>query len=193
MNLTTGCCKEEEQDAIARSDQRSAGEGSWQELVARATTKEEVLLARRSHCASHSRQQRSSLARIIASDNIPLQHIIALANLVDGPIILPSPGRGHGLFAERDYRKGERITQYGGTVSHAATAAGDYVGYLGDGVYVDGAAGYTLAQKGRWVNESDRDRSVVNATLSRDIRASTFIASGQEIFVDYGSEYKRNY
>jgi hypothetical protein len=102
-------------------------------------------------------------------------------------------GRGHGLFADRDYHPGEVITTYGGRLVYGQHVQGDYVAYCGNNTNSDGSDGFQLSEKGRWINESDRDRTIVNATLGRTIRAQHHVKQGQEIFVDYGEQYQRSY
>lgn len=117
--------------------------------------------------------------------------VVALANLVPGPVVCRTEMRGYGLFADRDYAAGEVLTTYEG---HKTTSVrGDYLAYCGDGVSIDGSSGFSLQAKGRWLNEWGRDRSVVHATLGRTIRAAVPIVAGQEIFVDYGVDYDRHH
>lgn len=112
---------------------------------------------------------------------------------VTDPLILPDRERGgYGLFATRDYRAGEVVTEYGGTTS-SALQKGDYVGYLGDGVCIDGHHGFRLCQRGRWINEYNGERSMVNVTIGRQVRTTRPVKCGEQFFGDYGPEYQRNY
>jgi len=128
----------------------------------------------------------------VTSQDIVNKWVIDEANSIGGPQIKRDEVRGFGLFAEKDYQPNEKITEYGG-VLHNREVQGDYVAFVGDGVHIDGRIGFRLDEKGRWINESDSDRSVVNVKLGRDIRALYEIKKGDQIFADYGEEYIRNY
>jgi hypothetical protein len=69
---------------------------------------------------------------------------------------------------------------------------GDYVAKSGE-LYIDGQYDFKLSQKGRWINESDRDRTIVNVVLGRTVRAACDIEEGQWLFADSGPEFVRDY
>lgn len=59
--------------------------------------------------------------------------------------------------------------------------------------FMDGRVGFKLSDKGRWTNESDRRRKIVNISLGREMKATRDIEAGEWLFTDYGDEYERNY
>jgi hypothetical protein len=88
--------------------------------------------------------------------------------------------------------KGEKVTEYGGTVS-TYEVAGPYVALMGD-IHVDGFCGFRLGvQRGRWINEYNRERSYVNTELGRIVRTTRSVLKGEQFFADYGNEYERHY
>lgn len=99
----------------------------------------------------------------------------------------------YGLRADRDYRVGERVTTYNGHKSvKRADQRGDYVAESGD-IVIDSLFDFLPTEKGRWINESDRERSLVNVNLARTVRATQKISAGEWIFADYGDAYQRLY
>ena len=66
---------------------------------------------------------RENVARIL--NQLPQ---VTIANAADGPIVAPSQvcGASYGLYADRNYRKGEKVTVYGG-VRVTEDDEGDYV------------------------------------------------------------------
>lgn len=121
-----------------------------------------------------------------------LLEMIRLCNLMSGPEVKWDVERKcYGLKAKRCYRKGEAITEYGG-VKTVKPLDGDYVAKSAE-VYIDGRLGFKISQKGRWINESDRDRRVVNVKIGRVVRATRDIADGEWLFADYGPQYQRTY
>lgn len=122
-----------------------------------------------------------------------LFNVISDCNAVEGPIVSWDMERHcFGLRAEKKYKAGERITTYGGTRS-SKPINGDYVAKAASDCFIDGRVGFKLKEKGRWINESDRTRSKVNAKLGRNVKALTDIEEDEWIFVDYGKDYKRTY
>lgn len=114
------------------------------------------------------------------------------ANKWSGPKVAWDKQRGcYGLKADRRYKKGEKITTYGGYKS-VKPMNGDYVAKSGE-VYIDGFWGFFPHEKGRWINESDALRKVVNVNIARTVRATCDIEEGEWLFGDYGNEYVRNY
>lgn len=70
---------------------------------------------------------------------------------------------------------------------------GDYVAKASSDLHIDGRVGFSLTAKGRWINESDRKRKIVNVELGRVVRATRNIKAGEWLFADYGEEYERDY
>ena len=103
---------------------------------------------------------------------------------------------GLGLFAARDFKKGEHIADYTGDrlALRADSIGGAYVLQMTKREGIDAAR--TNAGYGRWVNDprgSGREANtefVVNTkTRSGRVRATRNIAKGTEIFVSYGADY----
>lgn len=115
-----------------------------------------------------------------------------MANRMPGPQVCWDCERGcYGLRSDREYKKGELVTTYWGRVS-SKESHGDYVAKASE-VYIDGRVDFLLSQKGRWINESDRERSIINVNLGRNVRAIRDIEEGEWIFADYGPDYVRSY
>lgn len=122
---------------------------------------------------------------------------------LSGPKICPSPGKGHGLFSEKFYKKGDLITRYGGVHYNSRnppppSVPSEYLLYAGKGRYIDGSQGYQPYQKGRWCNEGPYTnakaimKEPVPGKWSVWIQAITSIPPNQEIYIDYGPEYDRS-
>lgn len=119
--------------------------------------------------------------------------VVERSNLLVGPKIMHDPDRGYGLFADRDYRKGETVTLYSG-VEREKEFRGDYAAYHPpSGKTIDGHHGFWSNHKGRWINEFDAQRTVVNVKLGFEVRALRFIRAGEQLFADYGDDYQRAY
>lgn len=125
-----------------------------------------------------------------------LADVIRLTNAIGGPRVAFDPERGcFGLFADRNYEGSSRpVTFYGGIKQHNVTD-GDYAAKLGKSgsFFINGSFGFKIEEKGRWINESDSQRSCVNVELGRTVRTTALIRAGDQLFADYGPEYKRNY
>lgn len=121
----------------------------------------------------------------------PIELLVSVANELGGPVVAFDHLRGWGLRAEKKYLKGELVTTYGGVMS-LCPSEGDYVAKANE-VFIDGRHGFKLKEKGRWINESDRDRTCVNVSLGRNVRAIREIKEGEWIFADYGPDYQRSY
>lgn len=118
-----------------------------------------------------------------------------LARMQNGPLVMwDQERRCWGLFADRDYDLGEKVTEYGGEKS-LDEVAGPYVAFFEKtGLYVDGYSGFLLGEeRGRWVNEYDAARSFVNVELGRVIRTTRPVKRGEQFFGDYGGDYQRDY
>lgn len=107
------------------------------------------------------------------------------------------PGAGKGLFARRDYKKGEFVTEYGGYLvekSKVEESNSDYLfrdhwGYTWDSEKVKDQ----LREKGRWINDDFKDGNVfwVSREKGRPPKIYTRrkIKKGEEFFINYGDEY----
>ncbi len=126
-----------------------------------------------------------------------LHKIIELSNALGGPQIKYDPKRGYGLFADKIYEKGCRVTKYGGILIRKKRGdpdpEGDYMGKRGDGAFINGEYGFLLLEKGRWINEKNASRSKVNVKLGTAITTTIRIEKGEQFFADYGDEYIRDY
>lgn len=125
---------------------------------------------------------------------VPLAHLLVVGiNRQPGPEVAWDHVRGcYGLRARQPYRKGQAITEYGGRRSRTELQ-GDYVAKASAELYIDGQYDFKLCEKGRWINESDRDRTVVNVILGRTVRAACAIVAGEWLFADYGPDFVRDY
>lgn len=158
---------------------------------------------RRSHVTDAQRDRWFS--ETVDSPEELTPEVIHRINLLPGPLVLPSVGRGgYGLFAERDYEPREFITRYEG-IHGGPHAEGPYVVYNSyTRETVDGAYGFPLLAKGRWINEYAADtrqrRAHVNCRLEyhpegRYIYFRTIgrvVRKGEEFFWDYGRDYDRS-
>lgn len=117
-----------------------------------------------------------------------------IAAFGDGPLVQWDHQRGcWGLFADRDYPKGAKVTEYGGERS-LEEISGPYVARLTSGIHIDGYSGFLLGpERGRWINEHDAVRSFVNVELARTIHTTRAVLKGEQFFGDYGDEYVRDY
>lgn len=128
--------------------------------------------------------------RLVVDEDIP-EALIDEINFMKGPYVVPDGHRGYGLRADKDYKKGEVITRYGGL--SPVFWSGDYVARLDEHQSIDGLTHFKLSEKGRWLNEYNTKRSFVNVTLGRECRAACDIKQGDMLYTDYGSDYVRNY
>ena len=107
------------------------------------------------------RLYKKRLADYVATE-ADLATLIGYINQLDGPAVEWDDDRKcYGLKARQHYKSGELVTTYGGTKS-VKEIRGDYVAKGGADIYIDGRVGFKLSEKGRWINESDRDRTSVN-------------------------------
>jgi hypothetical protein len=136
------------------------------------------------------------LGTIVATEAMmeqsPFAHLFVAVNRQPGPEVAWDDDRQcYGLRTRQSYRKGEAITEYGGRKS-VKELHGDYVVKSGE-LYIDGQYDFKVSQKGRWINESDRDRTIVNVVLGRIVRAACDIPEDAWLFADYGPDFVRNY
>lgn len=117
-----------------------------------------------------------------------------LINVATGPIVqLTTDGRGYGLFADKRYRIGERITIYGGeTVEN--DAEGDYVLHnQHKGITLDAQFRFRGKEKGRWINDTNEGQSNVEIDADLYVFATKNIEPGEELQWWYGDEYERDW
>lgn len=159
-------------------------------------------LTANAHLVPLSRTSCRALAQYVVTEEdiyCNLDAVVQLSNLLPGPLVLRDSDRGggYGLAARQTYKKDELITRYGGVVVRdpRGLIRGDYVAACGKSdIIIDGHWGFTLAEKGRWINESDAQRSIVNVKISRlGVYATRAIAQDEWLFADYGDEYERVY
>lgn len=123
------------------------------------------------------------------------------------------PDAGKGLFARRPIQADERIATYGGVLKRGVAPSGDYVymfpeplvtGRLTEeqlvaskwrGTYRDAK---TTNEFGRWINHDSRRANAYADIDGKDAMDGGWVLSfyarrnieaGEEIFIDYGSEY----
>ncbi len=126
--------------------------------------------------------------------NDRIEKIIHTSNSLGGPQIKKDPIRGWGLFAEKDYHAGRNVTQYGG-VKVPRGSEGDYMAATGTGrPFINGEYGFNIyTERGRWINESDAKRSIVNVILGERVLVIKDVKKGEQFFADYGDDYERDY
>ena len=125
-----------------------------------------------------------------------------------GARIKPSTlqGAGKGLFAARDFRKGDKVARYTGDLIPVAKEAkhGENHSHYqlllseqGQGAIIDAAR--TNAAEGRMVNDARGSGQRNNCRFSCDqtrktavLRATRNIKKGEELFVNYGRDYWPN-
>lgn len=113
--------------------------------------------------------------------------IIYRANTLPGPKILKVEGAGYGLFADKDYEKGELKIEYGG--EYVKNGTGDYVFEDYDSEFV-----FKYSEKGRWIND---DYTKENVAARREKSGSIVfyntknIKKGEELIAYYGPYYNR--
>lgn len=146
-----------------------------------------------------SRSLLSKIAAYVVTEKdiqLGLANVILLVNTIEGPQVRFDPVRRcYGLFADQDYEGSSRfVTEYGGSKSHREVD-GDYSAKIGKAgsFFIDGAFGFKIKEKGRWINEFDAQRKFVNVELGRNVRTTVGIQAGEQFFADYGNEYIRNY
>lgn len=110
-----------------------------------------------------------------------------------GVAIAPSAIEGLGLFATSEFRPGDRICPYVGErltraeleARYPGDATAPYAVTTAKGVIVDAAR---LRGLGSFANSGIDPNAVL--TDRPELRATRFIASGEEIVLDYGAEYR---
>jgi hypothetical protein len=132
-----------------------------------------------------------------------LADVVKAANETGGPIVKAVPGKGYGLFADREYAPDEKVTRYGGRWG-GENLEGPYVIAFAKGRRLDGAYGFLPGEKGRWINDPQSSSSQteselqkadnVNALLEGNavwMVATRWIKPGEEILWYYGEDYER--
>lgn len=123
-----------------------------------------------------------------------IDEIIDLANKLGGPIIkYINREMGYGLFAERNYEKGEFVTYYGG-VENDKYHEGDYVVFF-HGKTIDSEFKFQLSEKGRWINHNSN--RIINVELKYKngklfFETTENVQRGDEFIWFYGKQYKFN-
>jgi SET domain-containing protein len=100
---------------------------------------------------------------------------------------------GKGLFATRDFRPGDKIVEYTGTVYRDEDSPlNRYLVDLGRGFVLDGAA-YT--NTGRYANHSCKPNARLQIYRNKRvwIVASRRIKAGEEIAYNYGKGYRNEF
>lgn len=127
-----------------------------------------------------------------------LEKVIYLANYIGGPQIKNVPGKGYGLFADRDYFEREFVTRYGGVPVDFEEATGDYV-ITSERFQVgrDAEKRFKIKEKGRWINDIETPLSR-NVELHYEKGEFVFkvwfratVKKGDEFLWNYGEEYHR--
>lgn len=104
-----------------------------------------------------------------------------LGNAQPGPKIKKSTIKdiGFGLFADKDYKKNEKITVYGGKLEYEKID-GEYVFMLcaDPPVYINGENDFHPSEKGRWINHGNKQSSIkTSSTGTGTAKAPTTSAS----------------
>ncbi len=99
-------------------------------------------------------------------------------------------GAGKGLFAGRDFKKGQYLLDYTGKkipTPYADTLSTRYLFEISSKWTIDGSP---MSNTARWINhscdpnvEAEIDRGRIKISAVRDIKA------GEEFTIDYGDEY----
>jgi len=131
--------------------------------------------------------------------------IVKAVNAVSGPRLRAVQGKGYGLFADRDYEVGERVTTYGGVWDGPEVNNPYVIGFSG-GQRLDGEYGFKASEKGRWINDPQTDMRQTPDELMRLENVNVFrqgndvglfatrnIRNGEEILWYYGDEYNRTW
>lgn len=132
-----------------------------------------------------------------------MKTLIRIAN-ERGPIIKKSKisKGGFGLFADRDYRAGDKITNYGGNIIYHPTKENEKSQYLlpldyDSNAVIDGEYNFDIIkEKGRWINDSKGSKLKTNCEFVININkpyqlvvAIDKIKKGEEFFSNYGQDY----
>lgn len=103
-----------------------------------------------------------------------------------------SKEKGFGLFAERDFSRGDRLIEYKGEIieeDEANRRLGMYLFALPKKLTIDGSPRYNMA---RYINHSCNPNAVAYLSDNKKrvfIFARRKIVMGEEIFYDYGKEF----
>lgn len=100
---------------------------------------------------------------------------------------------GRGLFATRTFNKGERIIEYFGTLltnEEADRSRSRYLFALTSKVVIEGNH---TANTARYINHSCRPNAIAKGIKRLHIYALKKIRPEDEITLDYGEEYKRQF
>lgn len=124
-----------------------------------------------------------------------LEREVQRANAQGGPQVRSAGEAGLGLFAERDYRRGEHVTRYGGV--RTERREGDYVIETKRG-NVDAEERWLSGAKGRFVNDAPARRENLVMRLVGDRKhwdlafvTKRRVREGEEFLWYYGRDYDR--
>lgn len=139
------------------------------------------------------------IPNIQVKEDDDMKQVRVLVNLFPGPKVLPSEGKGYGLFADRQYGFGDDLSiEYGGEKVSNEFSSGDYVLYSPSlNITVDGARDFYLNEKGRWINEEKPYNVTFSENMSKKRNkvmlksSSTKIKKEQELSLYYGPDYER--
>lgn len=126
-----------------------------------------------------------------------VSQVVGYINMHEGPRVLMTPNAGYGLFADKDYSKGECVTQYGGRVVDAKTE-GSYVMQLSRSRAIDGYCDFVAeTERGRWINDAPMRQQNVHARILPSgiiaFVATKAVAKGEEFLWNYGPDYQRHW
>lgn len=107
------------------------------------------------------------------------KELAKLGNTHIGPKIKKSTIKdiGFGLFADRNYKKNEKITTYGGKLEYRKID-GEYAFMLcaDPPLYIDGETDFHPSEKGRWINhgnKSNTNTSTIKSISKQNEKAKT--------------------
>lgn len=134
-----------------------------------------------------------------------MEKVRVLVNLIPGPRILKSQGRGYGLFADKEYSKQpndgdtkQPRIMYGGMVAKEGEEdfTGPYVATNDYEIDIDSLYWFKLNEKGRWINDDLPYNATAVHSTKKDkivigVRLGKTVQRGDEFFLNYGADYNR--
>ena len=114
--------------------------------------------------------------------------------LPDGIELKPSPIHGLGIFAKRNFRKGEKIGEYVGeryTLREFKEKYGKDIQYC----YVARRANYVICAKENrnWLTYCNESLNPNLKLKERFAYATRLVSAGEELFLQYAKDYSRDY
>ncbi len=112
------------------------------------------------------------------------------------PVFVKRSSAGLGLFANKDFKRGDFIIEYTGehiTHEESDRRGGRYLFILNKKIVVDGKKHHN---KGRYINHSCKPNAEAETDDEEEkirILAKRAIKKGEEIAYDYGKEYWKEY